>query len=496
MDRDDQTQERAACPWCGEEIAKAAQVCRHCQRAPLWDLMLSAAVPERSSYHAARALEKELPTTFLELKEGFDAAPGVLWSGLVRERAEQLAELLGGLGVEVALRPGGEETAPPVGKRAGRRWSVAQLVAAGVLLLLVGLAGVAVLEKPDSGQQASPAVEALTTAQISRRFEQAAVHLQCSDRLGAGFFVTPELVVTNAHVLCDSPEIQVETVDGSVRTGRVVERDDDHDLAIIRVVAMGASPLPLGDVTALQRGDPVFAMGSPLGLDFTLSRGIVSHPDRVILGVSYVQIDASVHPGNSGGALVDGQGRAVAVVSMQVRGSSDLGFAVPVNYLYGRDKLLGERQPWFGAAAWSSRLAAAGAAEQAEIEEIRRQLDRPLLGGASLVPVGAVVAVVLRASDGPPSAESFQFALSVAGTKMCSPRGRGEEWQRWSSEGEGVDSRQSRWLAKHGLAAQLWATPVHLAMAGCPPPSQLVGAVLELDGAADSAAVATIERTR
>jgi serine protease Do len=446
-------------------------------------------------------LEAVLPATFLELKERIDVAPGALWTDLDRATAEEVSAVLAANGVGADLEPAGGDTEQSR-RRSHRslRPTWPQLVAAGALVVLGGLALIAMLDGFSTDTVSPPAQPAdsapLPSAEIGRRFERAAVHLQCADRLGAGFFVTPELVVTNEHVLCDGPEIQVETVDGARRAGRVVERDEEHDLAVVRVVGVDAQPLPLGDATPLQRGDPVFAMGSPLGLDFTLSQGIVSHPDRVLFGVSYVQIDASVHPGNSGGALVDGRGRAVGVVSMQVRGSSDLGFAVPLNYLSAHSGLLGQREPWFDTAAWATRLTAAEEAEQAELEAVRSQLDRPLLVAASLVRPGAVVAVVLRASDRAPASESFELLLRVNEQPVCAPRGRAIEWQRWTPDGVGRDSRQSRWLAKHGLAAQLWAAAVHLEMTGCPGPSQLMGAFLELDGAAESASVVRIERGR
>ena len=94
----------------------------------------------------------------------------------------------------------------------------------------------------------------------------------------------------------------------------VTHQDPERDIAVLQVFGAGASALPMGDATTLVRGDVVYAMGTPAGLDFTFSEGIVSHPERHRRGLPYLQIDAGIAPGSSGGPVLDQFGNAVGMV--------------------------------------------------------------------------------------------------------------------------------------------------------------------------------------
>jgi S1-C subfamily serine protease len=437
---------------------------------------------ERARYHLARLLAS-FADDFLQLKSRLERGEGPVLSGMIRQDAEQAVALLAEHGIAAQIEPEDVPTAPLEATRAGRqRWWFA---AAGAALLILAVLIVSVLV-----EHANERPRPLSPAEIGHRYEHAAVHLKGKDRLGAGFFFASDLVLTNAHVVAEEELIEVVTQDGTKRRGKVLGRDERIDLAVIEVRGLQVAPLPLGDATALQRGDSVYTMGSPFGLDFTLSQGIVSHPDRVILGLSTIQINASIHPGNSGGALLDAFGHAVGVVTMQIRDRSDLGFAVPVNYLYGSG-LPGDRpDPWFAAARWRGRLNAAAREERAEVAQLRQEIGRPFLAGASLAPPGMVVAVVLRAADSQPAPEAFAFVVRSGNEDMCQPSGQVERWIPWS---DGSQSDQTRWLARHGIAPEFWAGTAHLRMTGCPSPNRLVGTTLMLEGGATSAQRAVIE---
>ena len=153
---------------------------------------------------------------------------------------------------------------------------------------------------------------------------------------GSGFLIRQDgLLVTNAHVVGDATRIQVRLQDGRRFEGTLVGKDTRVDLALVKIDgARGLPVLPLGDSNRLRVGEFVLALGHPFGLEQTVSFGIVSRkgaPLRVAApGFDFIQTDASVNPGNSGGPLVNMAGEVVGVNSMAARNGS-IGFAIPVN---------------------------------------------------------------------------------------------------------------------------------------------------------------------
>ena len=156
---------------------------------------------------------------------------------------------------------------------------------------------------------------------------------------GSGFVITSDgYIVTNYHVIKGATSINVTTYNGDTYEATVVGGDSDYDVAVLKVEARGLQAVTLGSSSDLHVGDTVLAIGNPLGeLTFSMSMGIVSCLDRAINidGVPFnmIQVDASVNPGNSGGALLNLYGEVVGIVSAKY--SSDevegLGFALPMD---------------------------------------------------------------------------------------------------------------------------------------------------------------------
>jgi len=202
------------------------------------------------------------------------------------------------------------------------------------------------------------------------------------------------------------------------------------------------------------------------------------------MGVSYLQIDASVQPGSSGGPLLDDQGRAVGIVSMMVGSTSGLGLALPVNYLVeGPDALLDSVAVEINRERWQARLSAAAGADRREIADLETEMRRPAVVGAFLEPPGAVVAIVVRWGSSPPGHERITFSLHGAGGSLCEPAGEVASWHRLTDRfRQETGSRYLMWLERNGLMREMYAGPVHLQMRGCPNPSAVVGATLKLEG--------------
>jgi serine protease Do len=161
--------------------------------------------------------------------------------------------------------------------------------------------------------------------------------------LGSGFIIDPKgYIVTNNHVIDNADEIKVKLSNGKAFDAEVVGRDSKTDLALIKINGSnGLKPLPLGDSNALRVGTWVLAIGSPFGLEQTVTAGIVSAKGRVIGAGPYddfIQTDASINPGNSGGPLLNMRGEVVGIntaIMSRGGGNDGVGFAIPVNLAKG-----------------------------------------------------------------------------------------------------------------------------------------------------------------
>ena len=148
-------------------------------------------------------------------------------------------------------------------------------------------------------------------------------------------------ILTNFHVVSSvlrsrNPKITVRFANGETRAAKLVQSDQNNDLAVIKVdLPDGVTPVTLADSNALTVGDFVVAIGNPFGLDGTITQGIVSSLNRSYGGQDgLIQVDAAINPGNSGGPLLNARGEVIGITSMiasPVRGSVGIGFAVPIN---------------------------------------------------------------------------------------------------------------------------------------------------------------------
>src|SRR5262245_41865782 len=157
---------------------------------------------------------------------------------------------------------------------------------------------------------------------------------------GSGVIISQDgYILTNNHVAGDAEQINVKLADGRELKARVIGKDSETDLAVIKVDAQNLPYAKLGDSDALEQGEWVIALGSPFGLQQTMTAGIVSATGRD-LGVqggqftNFIQTDASINPGNSGGPLINMDGEVVGINTLifsQTGTSSGIGFAIPAN---------------------------------------------------------------------------------------------------------------------------------------------------------------------
>lgn len=153
--------------------------------------------------------------------------------------------------------------------------------------------------------------------------------------LGSGFIMDAEgFIITNNHVVEDADQIKVRLADEREFDARIIGKDPKTDLALIKIDGKDLFPLRLGDSGRLEVGSWVLAVGSPFGLEQTVTAGIVSAKGRFIGAGPYddfIQTDASINPGNSGGPLLNMNGEVVGINTAIVAQGQGIGFAIPVN---------------------------------------------------------------------------------------------------------------------------------------------------------------------
>jgi serine protease DegS len=208
----------------------------------------------------------------------------------------------------------------------------------------------------DSVARAAPAVVNIYTARLVRERTQVAPlsqlfgdywpsYRQRIERsLGSGVIVDAMgTIVTNQHVIAGADSIRVQLADGRIADATIVGQDPDTDIAILDLEIDNLPVMPMGRSDTLRVGDIVLAIGNPYGLSQTVTQGIVSATGRGQLGLAtfenFIQTDAAINLGNSGGALIDAHGDLVgintAVLNRTYGGPEGIGFAIPVNLVRG-----------------------------------------------------------------------------------------------------------------------------------------------------------------
>jgi serine protease Do len=202
-----------------------------------------------------------------------------------------------------------------------------------------------VMVNPAAGQFYSATTRTSATRDVSslvKQIGEAVVQVKTPEGLGSGFFINDEgYLITNFHVIEGETEISVEVyrqTDGQLdretyRQVKIIAINKFHDLALLHIEDKGApkfKSVTLGSSDALNVGDGVFAIGSPLGLERTVTQGILSTKTRELEGELYLQTSTQINPGNSGGPLFNLAGEVVGVTNMKITFGEGLGFAIPV----------------------------------------------------------------------------------------------------------------------------------------------------------------------
>lgn len=187
--------------------------------------------------------------------------------------------------------------------------------------------------------QTISSIKASTSSDFSGIIEnviKSVVTIRTDISQGSGFIIANGgYVVTNAHVVQGATTANVITYDGKSHSVSLIGQDANMDIALLKISDTTYPVLQLANSDNVQIGEKVVAIGNPLGLQFSVTEGIVSAIDRQgTNGLNdYVQTDASLNPGNSGGPLIDVNGDAIGINNFKISGSENIGFALESNYI-------------------------------------------------------------------------------------------------------------------------------------------------------------------
>jgi serine protease Do len=185
-----------------------------------------------------------------------------------------------------------------------------------------------------------------TVKELVTRFGEGVVLVQTPDGLGSGFIINKRgFCVTNYHVVEAQTRVAVTIFHRqkngdferkAIRDVKILALNPHFDLALLQIPKqddLEFQPVYIAEDDAHREGDSVFAIGSPLGLERSVSEGIVSTRNRNMDGIVYIQTTAQINPGNSGGPLFNSRGEVVGVINMKLQFGEGLGFAIPISYL-------------------------------------------------------------------------------------------------------------------------------------------------------------------
>lgn len=361
------------CPYCGDQIGAEARICKHCQRPVLYTVSLTASLDDRQKHELIRLWQKEEFRNikhlsfgaYAEAKKQLDKIPLALAWDLNLFQASSMSKKFAHLYIEPKLQGGLPSTADiPTEPPPKFHWTSA---AYGLLMISLIVAAVYfILERRNASQPVAtirtqtegPKAIAPTVISISpptqnvapttpshdfpneRKLQRedietllsATVFVSGENSLGSGFLISADgYIITNNHVIENMAKPYVTLKDQRKVEARVVKKDSRYDIALIKIDLYGLPYFKLGDANKVYAGEPIITIGNPAGLAFTITRGIVSFNGRNIGGVPYLQTDAAINRGNSGGPMINQNLEVIGINTLTSMNEQGISFSLPIN---------------------------------------------------------------------------------------------------------------------------------------------------------------------
>ena len=159
--------------------------------------------------------------------------------------------------------------------------------------------------------------------------------------LGSGFAIGENCIVTNAHVIENVHSITLTSYEGDKYTASLLGIDEDKDIALLVIKDASFPYLKMANLSTVKIGDDIYAIGAPKGMAYTLTKGTVSAKERIVENESFIQIDAAINEGNSGGPLLNDAGEVLGMNTMKMTDSEGIGLAIPADRIASTLKELG-----------------------------------------------------------------------------------------------------------------------------------------------------------
>ncbi|MDB5037630.1 MAG: peptidase [Bacteriovoracaceae bacterium] len=360
------------CPYCGEKVALEARICRHCNRHILYSVIHNSILDEKQTHQFFKSWNAIDKKSFRHLsllnysqsKAELAKTPLTLAWDLSFLDAERFSKSLTDFKVETKLQGGMPSNMSFIEEKPVTKNHI-QFVYL-MLLLITMTVGIAFWSKKKQEEPTATdenirqALHEITESDSARNnnavqpnselnrqaiqnektFDRnemehilnASVFIRDSNSLGSGFLITADgYLLTNSHVTSQMAEPIVILRDGRQFKAEKIREDKHLDAALLKIPIAAGEFLNLGNANELFPGQPVITIGNPGGLSFTVTRGIVSYVGRVISGVPYIQTDAAINRGNSGGPMINQKLEVVGINSMTSLGEQGISFALPIN---------------------------------------------------------------------------------------------------------------------------------------------------------------------
>jgi len=288
-----------------------------------------------------------------------------------------------------------------------------------------------IVKQESTTQPAASSRDSNTAVSVYKKDAPGVVYIRAGNASGSGFVINSKGdIITNAHVVGTSKQVQVVFSEGGQQIAKVIATDRSLDVALLRV-PQGSTLHPLKlmtDLSKLQVGQPVMAIGNPFGLEETLTVGVISALNRSIRGLNgftipeAIQTDAAINPGNSGGPLLDSQGQVIGINTQIVTGSEGggsvgIGFAVPIDAVIKQLSNLGKGKT--GQHSWLGVQGATLSPSQAKKYAVKTGvLVASVTPGSPAAKAGIKPGDVLLVMDGKPLVTSEKLIEVLGGLEV------------------------------------------------------------------------------
>lgn len=371
------------CHHCGESVSDDARICKHCSREVLYEISLHPGdYSDRDAFGFLKAWHKvkinrsqrKALANISDAKQALkNSETAVIWD-LTKKQAKEICEILKAFKPEFSIQT---IISHEQSEKSGDSLRIKKMGASVFIALTAILIGVVIADKMDNEQHIaidkvesnfseSPIEISINSSEVNNsttpfkesvpkpsfevssgsswgpqqmdRLLNATVFIRDQKSLGSGFLISSDgYLLSNSHVTSNMTSPTVVMRDGRQFDAVKVSEDKDYDISLLKISISKADFLELGDANHLFPGQNVITIGNPGGLSFTVTKGIVSFVGRLINDVPYIQTDAAINRGNSGGPMINEELKVVGINTLTSLNEQGISFAVPINLACGSD---------------------------------------------------------------------------------------------------------------------------------------------------------------